>query len=131
MNIPPCPEVDGYDRAAAQTVLARAIATGGGGLVVGALRGLPGVLFIEANTGFFRGAPASVEIGTWRYHEDKRGRLVVSHVVSDIVLAEETPGTAEAAQHIASVIATHLASVGEFALPDVTAMLEGLSVATG
>jgi hypothetical protein len=129
VNVPPCPDVSGYDRAAAQSVVARALAVGGAGLVVDALGRIRGAEAVDAGSGFFRSAPRSVEIGTWRYHADKRDRLVVSHVVGDIVLAEETPPPQQSAQHVAAVLALHIEGVGDVALPDVLAVLEGLSAA--
>lgn len=131
MNIPPSPDFPGYDPAQARLVMARAITVCGAGLVTSALRGLPGVEPTGGKGGIFRSAPEGVQMGTWRYHPDKRGKLVVSHVVADIVLAEETLPTPAAAGHVAAVLGQHLADVGDIALPEVLAMLEGLSVAAG
>jgi hypothetical protein len=78
----------------------------------------------------FRSSVASVDLGRWRYTAGHAGRVTISHVVSGIVLSEETLPPTAAAPHITAAIGQHLVDFGSYILPEVLALLEGLAVAS-
>ena len=80
-------------------------------------------------SGRFRSEPARVLIAQWRYEAASRGRLVESHVVGGIVLAEATLRVGDAGWRVARALRQHLQECGPSILPDMLAMLEGLEIA--
>jgi hypothetical protein len=120
--VPGGPEMPGYDRSwSAEVVTAALQMPGGADLVTGSLRVVPGATVSQPRSGIFGPKAASVQLGDWR--------LMVSHVVGGIVLAERELPPAEAGAHVAMALSLQLGEYGARILPDVLAVLEGLSIA--
>lgn len=124
------PEVPGFDASASAATISRALQLPGGAeLVVGSLAAIHGVMATPARQGRFRSEPARALVAQWRYEAVPPGRLAESHVVAGIVLAEETLSVAEAGWRLARALRQHLLEFGPAVLPDILAVLEGLTVA--
>ncbi len=122
--------VPGYDPAASAAVIDRALQLpGGADLVAGSLGAVPGAVVVERRKGVFRSSTGSVQLGRWRYSAADGGRLAAAHVVGGIVLAQESLSAAEAGGHVAEALRLHLVEEGPRILPDVLAVMEGLSSA--
>jgi hypothetical protein len=121
----------GFDRQHCVTVVTRALQLPGGSeLVAGSLAGLPAAVVSRRRSGLFgSSAPLKVQLGEWRYEPAPNGRLAAAHVVGGIVIAENVLAPVEAGAHVAMVLSQQLAEYGPRLLPDVLAVLEGLSVA--
>ena len=128
--VPDGPEMPGYDRAWTAEVVTSALQMpGGADLVTGSLRVVPGSTVSQPRSGIFGSKAASVQLGEWRYQAGPSGRLMVSHVVGGIVLAERELPPAEAGAHVAMALSLQVGEYGARILPDVLAMIEGLSIA--
>lgn len=121
----------GFDELGAAAVLGRALqVSGGAGLVLDALRRLPGSTHQPGGRGLFTNRPETVQVGTWRYQVDRDGRLRGAHVVGGIVIAERVLAPTPGGAHVAAAIAEHLGQHGAHLLPDVQAVLAGVQAAT-
>ncbi len=115
-----------FDRAHCARVVTRALQLPGGSeLVTGSLCGVPGAIVRRRR----RTSKVDVQLANWRYEAEPSGRLTVAHVVGGIVVAENVMPPPEAGAHVAMVLSRHLSEYGPRMLPDILALLEGLTVA--
>jgi len=115
------------DRARCARVITQALQLPGGGeLVTGSLRGIPGAAVVRRR---FRPTSIDVQLADWRYQPEPSGGLVVAHVVDGGVVAENVMRPREAGAHVAMALSRHLDRLGPRILPDILAMLEGLEIA--
>jgi hypothetical protein len=121
-----------YDRAAAATVIGRVLALpGGADLVTSSFAQIPGAVVTQTRSGMFGPRVSSVQLGAWRYTPAPACRVTVAHVVGNVVLSEDELPPAAAAQHLTAAVSQHIADFGNYIIPDVLSLLEGLSVASG
>jgi hypothetical protein len=119
-----------FDRAHCAAVVTRALQVPGGSeLVTGSLTGVPGAVVGRRRSGLFGASPGQVQIADWRYAPAASSRLAVAHVVGGVVIAESVMRPSEAGAHVAMVLSRQLAEYGPRVLPEILAVLEGLSVA--
>jgi hypothetical protein len=121
-----------YDRAVAATVIGRVLALpGGADLVTSSFAQIPGAVVTQARSGMFGPRVSSLQLGVWRYTPAPACRVTVAHVVGNVVLSEDELPPAAAAQHITAAVSQHIADFGNYIVPDVLSLLEGLAVASG
>jgi hypothetical protein len=123
------PDEPGFDRAHCARVVTRALQLPGGSeLVTQSLCGVPGA---RVHRRRFKPSSFNVQLADWRYEPEPSGRLAVAHVVSGTVVAENVMPPNEAGAHVAMVLSHQLTEFGPRILPDILALLEGLTVAAG
>jgi hypothetical protein len=116
------------DRAHCARVVTRALQLPGGSeLVTGSLSGLPGAIVRRRR---FKPTTVSVQIADWRYEPEPSGRLTVAHVVRGSIVSENVLPPPQAGAHIAMALSRQLAEYGPRVLPDILALLEGLTNAS-
>ena len=127
------PDLDGgaaqpqFDRAHCARVVTRALQLPGGSeLVTGSLCGIPGAIVRRRRK---KPSTVNVQLADWRYRAEPSGRMAVAHVVGGYVVAENVMAPPEAGAHVAMVLSRHLSEYGPRMLPDILALLEGLTVA--
>jgi hypothetical protein len=135
VHIPASPEIPGFDRLTANDLFIRTLGLPGGpDLVVSSLSNVPGAVASRGRTGFFRAQEPSVQLSDWLFRSEARTNgpacMTVCHVVGGIVLAEVTLPLVPAAAHLTAALALHMDAMGPGILPEVLAVLEGLSVAS-
>jgi hypothetical protein len=119
----------GFDRAHCARVVTRALQLPGGSeLVTGSLCGIPGAVVHRRR---FRPSSVNVQLADWRYEPEPSGRLAIAHVVGGTVVAENVMPPSEAGAHVAMVLSHQLTEFGPRILPDILALLEGLTIAAG
>ena len=117
-----------FDRAHCARVVTRALQLPGGSeLVTGSLVRTPGS--DRPSTATVRPSAVNVQLADWRYEPEPSGRLAVAHVVHGNVVAENVMPPPEAGAHVAMVLSRQLSEYGPRVLPDILALLEGLTVA--
>ncbi|OCB18584.1 DUF5073 domain-containing protein [Mycobacterium malmoense] len=104
---------------------------GGVGMVLRVFCGVPGVVFHPARRGFLRSQPERVQIGDWRYEVTADGRLSAAHLVSGIVLSEETLAAGAVGPHIARALGQLVGSYGPTIVPNIDAALDVLEAGSG
>jgi hypothetical protein len=124
--------VSGLDSDKVSRVVAEALSGPGGvALVVNVFAGLPGVIHAQAKRGMFRSEPERILIGDWRYEIAKDGRLHAGHVVSGIVIAEETLAAGAVGPHLARALEQIVIRYGPAAVPAIDAAVEALGASSG
>ncbi|OBI64597.1 DUF5073 family protein [Mycobacterium sp. E796] len=99
---------------------------GGVALVVKVFGGVPGVIVTPARRGIFRSQPERVQIGDWRYEVTPDGRLLATHVVNGVAIAEEVLAAAAVGPHIARSLGQLVSGYGPTIMPNIDAALEAL-----
>jgi hypothetical protein len=124
--------MSGLDSEKLSTVVTGAL-TGPGGvaLVVNVFAGLPGVVHAPAKRGMFRSEPERILIGDWRYEVARDGRLHAGHVVSGVVIAEETLAAGTVGPHVARAIEQLVTRYGPATVPAIDAAVEALAASSG
>ena len=121
-----------YDpQAVDRAVTAGLSGPGGIALVVNVFAGLTGVVHTPARRGLFRSDPERIQIGDWRYEVTGDGRLRAAHLVSGIVLAEDTLDAAAVGPHIARALSQVVARHGDGVVPGIDAAVEALRAGGG
>ncbi|WAJ42582.1 DUF5073 family protein [Mycobacterium sp. Aquia_216] len=119
-----------YDHQRASRAIGAALAGPGGvGQVIRVFCSVPGVILTPARRGLFRSQPERVQIGDWRYELTVDGRLSAAHIVTGIVLAEETLPAAAVGPHIARALGQLVSHYGATIIPNIDAAVEVLEAA--
>jgi hypothetical protein len=105
--------------------------SGGVALVVNAFSGLPGVVRTPARRGLFESHPERNQIGDWRYEVAEDGRLRAAHLVSGVVIAEETLSADAVGPHIARSLEQIVARYGTTIVPNIDEAIEVLNTRAG
>jgi hypothetical protein len=122
----------GFDANEVSRVVAASLSGPGGiALVVNVFATLPGVVLSPARRGLFRSAPQRLQIGDWRYEVARDGRLAAAHVVSGVVIAEETLPAGAVGPHVARALEQIVVRFGEGTLPRIDAAVEALRLSCG
>jgi hypothetical protein len=122
----------GFDLAAVEQAVTAAVdGPGGVPLVVTVFAGVPGVVHTPARRGFLRSEPECVLIGDWRYTPARDGRLRASHVVNEIVIAEEMLAPHAIGGHVARALAQVVNRHGPQSAAGVDAAVEALRAGRG
>lgn len=98
---------------------------GGDTLVLDALQRVPQVREVTVKTGW-RSSVRAVAVGDRRFRAAGDGRLVVEHVVNDVVLSSSALGPSDAARAVAAALTTHVRHFGAGVQPEIEAAVAGL-----
>jgi hypothetical protein len=115
----------------ARVVAASLSGPGGVALVVNVFAGLPGVIHAPARRGLFRSEPERIQIGDWRYEVARDGRLRAAHVVSGVVIAEETLAVGVVGPHLTRALEQIVTRYGPETIPSIDAAVEALRASYG
>jgi len=109
----------------AQTVTAVLERAGGQALVLDSLVRVPQVHDVEVKTGW-RSSVHAVALGDRRFRASDDGRLLVDHVVNDVVLSSAALGPADAGRAVAAALVLHVRHFGTTVRSEIDAALAGL-----
>jgi Domain of unknown function (DUF5073) len=104
---------------------------GGVALVVNVFAAIPGVVHTPARRGLFRSEPERLQIGDWRYEVAGDGRLHAAHVVSGVVIADETLAAGSVGPHVTRALEQIVTRYGAATIPSIGAAVEALRVSCG
>jgi hypothetical protein len=117
--------------AQAAEAVAAALSRPGIESVLAGFADVPGAVFVPSRPGglFRRAEPARLELRQWRFVAGPR--LLVSHVVRDVVLKTSEVGPAEGGRLLADAVLTAAGEAGPAASAEVQGLLYGLAVVYG